>query len=176
MRAGTTEMEVCVQHAALDEKLVLRHLLELLQYDLSGIEDADVDATGLYGYQYLDHYWTDAERHPFLVRVNENLAGFVLVSGHTCLAGDPNAKAISEFFVMRKYRGRGVGEQAAKCVFDLFPGTWEVRELAENPGAQEFWRKVIDRYTGGRFDEYVLDDECWRGSVQVFETTSRGER
>jgi predicted acetyltransferase len=171
-----TPMAVRVQRAALREKLVLRHLLELYQYDLSDAGDADVDASGHYGYPYLDIYWTDAMRHPFLVWVNGKLAGFVLVSGHTCLAGDANAKAISEFFVMRKYRGRGVGEQAAKCVFDLFPGTWEVRELAENPGAREFWRKVIDRYTGGRFDEYVLDDECWRGSVQVFETTPRGER
>ncbi|AKU95113.1 hypothetical protein AKJ09_01777 [Labilithrix luteola] len=28
--------------------------------------------------------------------------------------------------------------------------------------------RVIDRYTGGRFDEEALDDERWRGPVQRF--------
>ena len=72
-------MELQVQRATLQDKSILRHLLELYQYDLSAVENRDVDANGLYGYEYLDHYWTEPRRHPFLVRVDCQIAGFVLV-------------------------------------------------------------------------------------------------
>jgi predicted acetyltransferase len=75
---------------------------------------------------------------------------------------------IEEFFVMRKYRHKGVGEYVAHHLFDRFPGVWEVSEMVQNVPAQAFWRKVIDRYTGGRFIEVTLDSELWRGPVQVF--------
>ena len=35
--------------------------------------------TGDYGYRYLDHYWADPGRHPFLFQVDHNWAGFALV-------------------------------------------------------------------------------------------------
>ncbi len=80
---------------------------------------------------------------------------------------------MSEFFVMRKYRRQRVGEGAARALFDRFPGRWEVSEVPENPGAQAFWRKVIAEYTGGCYEEQVLDDERWEGPVQVFESPGR---
>jgi predicted acetyltransferase len=45
--------------------------------------------------------------------------------------------------VLRKYRGRGVGAQAAASLFDRFPGRWTVRQQLTNPTATAFWRKVI---------------------------------
>ncbi len=39
------------------DKPVVRNLLELYQHDFSEFDDRDVDAHGLYGYPYLDHYW-----------------------------------------------------------------------------------------------------------------------
>jgi predicted acetyltransferase len=44
---------------------------------------------------------------------------------------------------MRKYRGRGVGAQAAASLFDQFPGRWTVRQQLTNPAATAFWRKAI---------------------------------
>jgi aminoglycoside 6'-N-acetyltransferase I len=163
-------MELQVQRATLQDKSVLRHLLELYQYDLSEIENRDVDANGLYGYEYLDQYWTEAVRHPFLVQVDGRIAGFVLVNRHTYLAQAEDGMSIGEFFIMKRYRGRGIGERVAMRIFDMFPGRWEVRELAENVGAQAFWRRVIGRYTRGEFKEVFLQDDCWHGPAQVFES------
>lgn len=58
-----------------------------------------------------------------------------------------------EFFVLRKFRGAGVGERIARQLFDRFRGRWEVQRLARNTPALAFWRKVIGRYTDGRFQE-----------------------
>jgi hypothetical protein len=45
-----------------------------------------------------------------------------------------------------------------------------VGEIPANTDAQRFWRKVIGRYTAGRYEEIVVDNERWVGPVQVFET------
>jgi hypothetical protein len=46
-----------------------------------------------------------------------------------------------------------VGARAAAALFDRFAGPWEVRVLRRNTAALAFWRKVIDRYTGGAYTE-----------------------
>jgi predicted acetyltransferase len=109
------------------------------------------------GVYYVDHYWTEEKRHPYLVRVAGRPAGFVLIKLIVLDDGSP-ATYLSEFFIMKKYRGQGIGQTVACHLFDLYPGTWEVSEHAQNYPAQAFWRKVIGRYTGGRFKEEVVED------------------
>ena len=125
-----------VVEAEAGDRSLVRQLLELYLYDFSEFTDADVDAHGLYGYQYLDHYWTEPDRHPFLFRVDGRWAGFALVR-----AGTPHDMA--EFFVLRKYRSRGVGLAAARDLFARFPGEWQVRQMAANTNATKFWRQAI---------------------------------
>lgn len=144
-------MTIQVTPASIDEKSILRNLLEFYIYDFSEYMGWDVDQHGQFGYRYLDHYWTEPHRHPFLVRVDGHPAGFALVSiseGRTHM---------SEFFILRKYRRQGIGEAVAQEVFARFPGPWHVQELAENESAQRFWRRVIGKATGGSYVEFVDD-------------------
>ena len=76
---------------------------------------------------------------------------------------------MAEFFVMRKYRRRGVGKQMAFNVFDRLPGKWEVRQVAENNAGIAFWRRIILEYTGGNVQETLLAGEDWRGPAQSFD-------
>ena len=50
---------------------------------------------------------------------------------------------VAEFFVVRGARRRGVGQRAARALFELFPGTWEVRVLRANERALAFWRSAV---------------------------------
>jgi predicted acetyltransferase len=142
-----------VTEARLSDKPVVRQLLELYGHDFSEFTDADVDAHGYFGYRYLDQYWTEAERRPFLFRVDGRWAGFALVR-----IGDPHDMA--EFFVLRKYRRRGIGITAAQEVFARFEGNWQVRQMAANTGATIFWRRAIP----WAFEEETTD----HGPVQRF--------
>ncbi len=135
-RAAASSQHVGLEPVRYANKEVLRRLLELYVYDYSEYMGWDVDEHGLFGYRYLDHYWTEPDRHPFFIRVDGRLGGFALVR-----AGAPHDMA--EFFVMRKYRRSGVGSAAARLVLERFPGAWEVRQLAENTGATTFWRSAI---------------------------------
>ena len=153
-----------------EDKSVLRNLMELYLHDHSEFDGADVDVHGLFGYRYIDHYWTEEGRYPFLIRVAGHIAGFVLVRR---LSDELEAAkhSIAEFFVMRKYRQQGVGRQAAHRVFDLFPGDWHVGQGADNQGGQAFWRQVIGEYTGGEYTEGIEAE--WNRPCQTFRTPIR---
>jgi len=163
-------MEITIEPASLSEKPILQRLMELYLYDFSEFDGADLDQQGIYGYEYLDHYWVEAGRAPFITRVDGRLAGFVLALDYSVTGSQ--GKMIGEFFVMRKYRRQGVGKAAAFHVFDSFPGHWEVSQIAENRTATAFWRKIIAEYTRGQFEEVILDNETWLGPVQIFDNSA----
>jgi predicted acetyltransferase len=135
----------------IDDKPVLANLLELYMHDFSEFVGWDLNEHGRYGYRYLDHYWTEAGRHPFIVRVGGRLAGFALV--RMLVLDERSETSMADFFILRKYRGQGVGEAVARHLFDQFPGQWSVAQMDRNVAAQRFWRAIIDRYTGGAFEE-----------------------
>lgn len=167
-------MNIEVVSAAESDKPVLHRLMQLYQYDFSETEGTDVDPHGLFDYRWLDNYWTEESRHPFLIRVDGSWAGFTLVNEYTRVAPSP-AKSIAEFFVMRKYRRRGIGARVASEIFRMFPGRWEVSETAANEEAQAFWRTVVRSEVGESFEEIELDDERWTGPVQIFEIGEPGD-
>jgi predicted acetyltransferase len=136
VRAVTGNVRLELVEATVADEPVLGRLLELYQHDFSEFDGADVDADGLYRYRYLDNYWTEPARHPFLFRVDGHWAGFALVR-----AGEPHD--MTEFFVMRKYRRSGVGKQAARLLFVRFPGEWQVRQMRRNGASTIFWRDAI---------------------------------
>ena len=72
-------MNVDIRKASIEEKFILRNLEELCRHDYSEFNGEDVSDYGLFGYKYLDHYWTEPNRHPFIVRVSGKLVGFALV-------------------------------------------------------------------------------------------------
>lgn len=151
-------MNIELQPVSIDDKPVLRNLLELYRHDFSEFDGRDLGEHGLYGYTYLDHYWTEPGRHPFFIRVDTRLAGFALV--RILSHGDISETHMSEFFIVRKYRRKGVGEAAARLLFDRFPDhRWSVDQADCNIPAQQFWRGVIARYTGGTFVERHHDDQ-----------------
>lgn len=129
---------------------ILANLLELYIYDFSGFHDVAIGPDGRFGYQELPLYWTEAGRHPFLIRVDGELAGFVLVMSEPQQSGpayDP-AWDMDEFFVLRAYRRMGVGTAAAHAVWTRFPGPWTVRVLEANAGAFGFWEQAIAQFLG----------------------------
>lgn len=48
--------------------------------------------------------------------------------------------------------------------------------MASNVEAQAFWRTVIGRYTGNRFEESSRHDQRWAGVVQRFESIGHDGR
>jgi predicted acetyltransferase len=123
-----------------------------------------------------DGYWTGDDfldpwpddLHIYLIRVAGHWAGFAWVAFGGYSDPDAHHFLMDEFFVLRRYRRRGVGEWAAVWLFNQYPGTWEVGEIPENVEAQQFWRTVIDRYADGQYREVNVNNQRWHGPVQIF--------
>lgn len=156
-----------------NDKNILAQLIQLYRYDSSEFDGHALNEHGLYMYKYLDHQWTDEYRRPCLFRIHDEIAGFALVMldvprENVKLSMAEGTNVIGDFFIMRKFRGQGYGKEAAFKLFDLFPGVWELRQTRNNLPANQFWNRVLDAYTGGSYEQQLLEDERWNGPVQVF--------
>ena len=130
------------------DRAAVRQLVQLYIYDLGG-ERWDVNHDGTFGSRdWHERFWARRGHHHFVILVAGRLAGFALVSERAHFAG-PGVQEISEFFVLRRYRNRGVGSRAAREIFARFPGPWELAELTWNVGARRFWRRLIRRCAVG---------------------------
>jgi predicted acetyltransferase len=161
-------MDIQLKRVAEEDKQVLRNLLELYQYDFSEFDKRDINRHGLYGYTYLDHYWTDSGRYPFFIMADHVLAGFVLVSNFCYLCAPGEARSISEFFVLKKYRRMGVGQAAAKAVFAMYPGKWEILQHPENTISLKFWENIITDLSRGQYRKLEAETEDWTGQALIF--------
>lgn len=166
MPAADAAPAIQVQHASPADALPIRRMLELYQHDLSDIWDQDLDVHGEYGYA-LDRYWQAPLHQAFVFRVGGHYAGLALVDDDVRLRD--SQLWLAQFFVLKKYRRRGLGEQAARQVFDHLRGRWEVGQMAGNRPALAFWRQVIGRYTQGRFVEHERHDSRWDGWLHCFD-------
>lgn len=125
---------------------ILANLLELYAHDFSAFIELELGADGRFGYDPLPLYWQDASRYPFLITVNGQLAGFVLLRKGSQLSGDEDIWDVTEFFVVRGYRRRGVGMKAAHEIWKQYPGKWEVRVIDQNQTAKEFWARAVGEF------------------------------
>jgi len=151
-----TDVEIIPAAAA--DVSVLRHLMQLYLYDLATLEGWDIGNDGAFGNaERIERFWSEPARWSFLIKVAGTLAGFALVRKGSDFSGE--ATEMSEFFVLARYRRRGIGRHAATAVFARFPGTWEVKQLDWNHPAQSFWRSVIARYTANHFEEFRTSHE-----------------
>ena len=158
-------MRVEVEKAPEGVRQTIWNLMQLYFHAMTEFSPREVDNQGLFAYQYFDSYWSDGDRYPFLIRADSAIAGFALVRF------DEQGRAdMAEFFVLRAHRRGGIGSAAARQLFEMFKGRWQVRQEPRNVVAQKFWRGVISEHTGGDFEDLAEGDDAWRGPIQRFDS------
>lgn len=173
-------MPISVRDARLSEsdRLWIEGVYREYLDDLAPLNTGIFPALGEVGHREPDqvaHWFADPQAHPFVITQATERVGFALVvrgSSSTSATASAIAGAsyrMAEFFVSRPNRGRGVGQGAARLILDRFAGRWEIVEYVRNPDAVRFWRRVVTRYTQGRFQERVVNGEV----RQVFESARR---
>jgi predicted acetyltransferase len=145
-------MRVELTEASVSDERALENLLSLYLHDFSEVFGSAPGPDGRFEYDRLPLYFEEPGRTAFLIRSDGRLAGLALVSLGSVTTDARDVRDLSEFFVVRGLRHRGIGGIAATAVFKRFPGAWEVRALDRNKGAAEFWAHVISRHTRGAFE------------------------
>lgn len=96
-------------------------------------------------------YFEDSDRKAFLVKVANELAGFVLLNKHCIIESvDWN---MGEFFILAQFQNTGLAASVAREILHKFPGKWSVGAIPENIRAVKFWHKIITEISGGNYRE-----------------------
>ncbi|MCM2676052.1 GNAT family N-acetyltransferase [Alkalicoccobacillus plakortidis] len=155
-------MEVQILPIKREEAPILHNLMQFYIYEFSEyLQDIKLEKDGRFEPFKLDGYWIEPHLKPLFIKVDKQLAGFVLLEA----TSDSSPNAVNEFFVLKPFTRKGVGRKAAFEVFKRWHGNWVVAQLKENKPAQAFWKKVIHEYTNGHFEE--LEDHEKR-TIQSF--------
>jgi predicted acetyltransferase len=155
--------------AAPEQEPIMANLLELYAHDFSEFQHLELAADGRFGYKHLPLYWSDPDRHAFLVKVNGRLAGLVLVKRGSEVSEGALVWDVGEFFVVRGYRRQGVGTKVAHEVWRRFPGPWKVRVMQSNHEALKFWQRAITTFIRRTIHPACVEKDgvCW--NVFAFE-------
>jgi predicted acetyltransferase len=156
--------------ASPDQEPVIANLLELYAHDFSEFHPLELDADGRFGYQHLHLYWSQPDRHPFLIKVDGKLAGLVLIKKSNGVAQSGAVWDVAEFFIVRAYRRQGVGMKVAHKIWKNFPGQWEVRVMKSNRNAMEFWLQAVTGFVGAAIYPVHLEKDGERWLIFHFES------
>jgi predicted acetyltransferase len=144
-------MDVTLHEATPADLPLVKNLVPYYIYDMSEHLGWPCSQDGRFdGCDDLESYWRGPGKHAFVLRAGKEPAGFVLILAEH---DEPVDFSVTDFFVLRKFRGRGVGQRIAHELFNRFRGRWKVEQFADNKPAVAFWRSVVDRYCNGQFEE-----------------------
>ena len=121
-------MTVALREARRDERSQLERLLRQYLFEFDGRTEP---------YPHLDAYWTEDERIPFLVRLDDHTAGVCLIRVRD------GGWSIAEFSVTPRYRRSGVGRAAIEVLAararTAGAGHLEAKVHPDNGQALLFW-------------------------------------
>ena len=128
------------------ERRWIEHVYPFYLHDLSEFSESiyHLNEEGVWQPDYLPVWFSAAGARPLVLREGDRRIGFAFVGQEpfSYRSFDVDQR-LSEFFILRSCRGRGLGRAAAISVLRAFPGTWELFTLRSNRPAQAFWEKVL---------------------------------
>ena len=147
-------MSFSVRLGVPEEKTIIHSLLQPYLDELCRFtgEIAEYkDEHGIFQYPYLDAYWQEKERFPYLLVADERIAGFALVRK------DNDHWEIAEFFIKPEFRRRGLGEAATLVILKKHPGLWQISYNKHNKPGQHLWIKLAEKFTKDKVKTGELD-------------------
>ena len=109
-----------------------------------------------FDYPYPQFYWRQPDRFPYLIKDEDNTAGFALVRKISSGTAEPDVHSIAEFYIQPASRGKDIGKAAATEILSRSPGPWLVQVLEHNLPAKAFWQKVLSEITGQTLEPVLI--------------------
>jgi predicted acetyltransferase len=130
-----------IRSAVIKEKEVIFTLFQPYLDELSSFPDEEIDykdEKGIYHYPYLDDYWRESERHPYLLISDNKIAGFALVRQEL------KHWEIAEFYVLPEFRRCGLATNCAIDIFKKHPGNWRIEFNKHNQASRSLWQRLAE--------------------------------
>lgn len=153
-------MHLDLQPAAASDYATVDNLSGCYIYDLSEYTGWACPESGRFaGCDDFFADWRAGTNYPYVLRVDGELAGFAGVA----VDAETREFVMQEFFVLRKFRRRGVGQAFAHQLFDHFRGNWMVGQLVANEPAMAFWPRAIQALPAIENYRDTVHDTSWGG-------------
>jgi predicted acetyltransferase len=127
----------------------------------------DIGEEGSFDYEGIDKFWIVEGLSPYFIKLDNMIIGFILLVERPFLTKE-NDFGVNDIFILNKYKGKGLGRQAIKMLFQEKQGKYFVVELMENRPAVSFWKKLYNELDI-QYEERqaIMDDELCL--IQTFE-------
>jgi len=146
-------MKTTLIKATSEDNKTLERMFQFFAHDTSELSGKEIGDDGYYhGLNDLEDYTNQPNYKTYLLQVDGNLAGFVVVRL------DESINYLRHYFVIRKYRKQKIGLEIAKRIFDMFPGDWRVSTMDYNIPAIKFWEKTLNEFTNDSYTKMRRDD------------------
>ncbi|MGV1776804.1 GNAT family N-acetyltransferase [Agrobacterium fabrum] len=145
-------METDLRIAGIAKKPKVREMLSVYLRELSQYGDVD------YEYSFLDSYWVDQDRWPYIISAGKETAGIALINTWSP-SGKGTDFAVAEFYVRPEFRGSGIGTRAFSTVLSNRPGTWELSVMSKNQAGKAFWEKALAKAAVSKIERIDLHGE-----------------
>ena len=168
-----------------EHKRLIKNMFVLYRYDLLPFqaEKARLNSFGvLSDHEANSHYdsvdelspWWDklGILFPFLIQADSLPVGFVMIATSPYCHATVDYR-ISEFFIVNKYRGKGIGKDVITQLCARFSGFWELGWLAKNHDAEKFWRKIVPAISAEHESWSYLESDGQQHPGLRFEITAQ---
>ncbi|WP_127529844.1 GNAT family N-acetyltransferase [Paenibacillus kobensis] len=160
-------MKIELQLCSVEDKFIINNIYPLYLHDLSEIWERKTNQYGVFEEddtqtladqnRVFDIWWEHpGVLFPYLIKADGLPAGLAFVATAPYMpCPDDIDYYLNEFFLLRHYRGKGVGEEALRQLFSQHPGHWEIHtnKTDRNSRAQGFYRRTLAVLTNGGFAE-----------------------
>ncbi|MBE7680868.1 GNAT family N-acetyltransferase [Paenibacillus sp. P13VS] len=183
------KLNVTARLCGMEEKFIINNIYPLYLHDLSEVWEHKINRYGVFENddtrtlmeqnRVFDIWWEHPNvLFPYLITVDDIPAGLAFVATSPFIpCPHYNDYYMNEFFLLRNYRGKGVGEEAVRQIIGKMPGRWELQTnpTERNERAKRFWRKTLNTCTNGKYSE-ELGHHPEDGEKLVFRFSTSSEK
>jgi predicted acetyltransferase len=142
--AATVKSGITFERIDVKSDAILRNLYEHYVHDMSEWLGIEVRADGRFAFDTSPLWSRDTA--VYFAKLGEQLAGFCVAISAEKWTGNPAARDVKDFFVLRAHRHAGVADAMAKHLFSQFSTQRVVRVLITNKPALPFWRRAVRKH------------------------------
>jgi len=143
-------IELVIVRQESSDRQWLENVYPLYLHDLSEFEGScyTLNSEGRWQPDYLPAWFELPGANALLLSSSSERIGFALVGRRPFPYLSPDAdQRLSEFFVLRQYRRRGLAAEASRMVLERFPGAWELEVVHGNHPALRFWETRLQSWS-----------------------------
>ncbi|MBU2899327.1 GNAT family N-acetyltransferase [Vibrio hepatarius] len=136
-------MDIELREIRQSQQSVLENLFSYYVYDMTEFMGWSIPENGqfIFDKNTLTSYWNQEDHIPYFIYIENEIAGFALLRRYPQCK---NTWDIEQFFILRKFKGQGVGKQVFHKLTSKYRGQWQIRVLKQNTAAMMFWIAAVE--------------------------------